>query len=103
MPLGAPIRLLRAWVTHSIGYGPKCVGSPSSGSDPCLHRIELMVTSVDGDQVFMLSSLDDVSVFNDEDQIRSLNRREPMSDDDCGSVLEEAHEALLDQSFALCI
>ena len=60
-----------------------------------------MVAALQLHQIRVAPTLHDLSVLDHEDQVRALNRREAVGDDQGGPPREELAEGLLDERLAL--
>ena len=60
--------------------------------------VERRVEAAPREQLLVRALLDDAAVLEHDDQVRIADRREPVRDDECGSVLEQQMQRLLDLS-----
>ena len=64
-----------------------------------LRIVKICIEPVCREQFFVISLLDDVSVFHDENQIRITNRGQPVGDDEACSALHQVIHGFLDLDF----
>src|SRR6476661_3082298 len=63
--------------------------------------VQLAIAATERDQLAMRSALDDLAVFQHEDLVRALDRRQTMGDDERRPAAAQRAETVADQRFTL--
>src|SRR4029079_9080024 len=63
--------------------------------------VQLPIAATERDQLQMRAALDDLAVFQHEDLVRALDRRQTMGDDERRSAAAQRAKTVADQRFAL--